>query len=180
MTGIETPCAWSVDTEAIPAQGSVTATAKVPLALGGADPTSALEDWLRSAGEATDAATSDAQVTSTAYPCSADVVQVKGPTRTVSGRTLKITLVPVWPNGPDELNPLLLSPARASRPRRWSRRRRRRGRAVHRRVLGRADVAKDGLVVQAQSVAQDCQIGARVGNFNNLTSEPFEITTRGS
>jgi hypothetical protein len=41
-------------------------------------------------------------------------------------------------------------------------------------------VSKDGLVVVAQSVAQDCQIGARVGNFTQLTSDPFEITTRGS
>lgn len=182
VTGIETPCAWSVSTETIAAQGSVTATAKVPLTLGGADPTSALQEWLRSAAAATDAATDDAQITSTAYPAQRMTdVQVDGPTRTVSGRTLRITLVPVWPSGPDALNPLLQSPVT--------------GKSSQLLVAvaggtagvrfadqcsGALSVSKDGLSVVAQSVAQDCSIGARVGNFTNLTSQPFEITTRGS
>nr|WP_232531621.1 serine/threonine-protein kinase [Microlunatus antarcticus] len=182
VTGIDTPCAWSVETETIPAQGSVTATATVPLTLGGADPTSALEDWLRSAAQATDTATSDAQVTSTAYPVQRlTSIVVKGPTRTVSGTTLKISLLPVWPNGPDELNPLYLSPATGKPSQALAAIA---GGAEGVRFTdgcsGALDVSKDGLVVQAQSVAQDCQIGARVGNFDNLTSEPFEITTRGS
>ncbi len=59
------------------------------------------------------------------------------------------------------------------------RRRDQRG-AVPRPVLRALSISKDGLVVQAQSVAQDCTIGARVGNFTNLASQPFEITTRGS
>ena len=182
VTGLETACAWSVDTEPIAAQGSVTATAKVPLALGGADPTSALEDWLRSAGDATDAATSDAQVTSTSYAAQRMTdVQVQGPSRTVSGRTLQITLVPVWPSGPDALNPLLRSPVTGKPSQLLV--------AVAGGVegvrftdqcSGALSVAKDGLSVVAQSVAQDCSIGARVGNFTNLTSQAFEITTRGS
>ncbi|MGI3785540.1 MAG: serine/threonine-protein kinase [Janthinobacterium lividum] len=182
VTGIDTACAWSVETETVPAQGSVTATATVPLALGGSDPTAALQDWLRSAGEATDAATSDAGLTSTAYPAQRlTSISVKGPTRTVSGATLNISLLPVWPNGPDQLNPLYKSPST--------------GKPSEALVAiaggtsgvrftdgcsGALDVSKDGLVVQAQSVAQDCQIGVRVGNFTNLASDPFEITTRGS
>ncbi|GAA3563571.1 hypothetical protein GCM10022197_18930 [Microlunatus spumicola] len=182
VTGIETPCAWSVDPGAIAAQGSVTATASVPLALGGADPTSALQEWLRSAGEATDGATSDAEVTSTAYPAQRLTdIRVQGPARTVSSRTLTISLLPVWPSGPDELHPLFQSPPQ--------------GKPAQALVAvaggtsgvrfsdgcsGALDVSKDGLVVVAQSVAQDCQIGARVGNFTDLTSDPFEITTRGS
>lgn len=182
VTGIDVPCAWSVDPETIAAQGSVTATATVPLDLAGPDPTSALQDWLTTAGTATDAATSDAEVTSTAYPAQRLTdIQVNGPSRTVSGQTLKILLLPVWPNGPDELNPLFRSPQT--------------GKPTQALVAiaggtsgvrfadgcsGALDVSKDGLVVVAQSVAQDCQIGARVGNFTDLTSQPFEITTRGS
>lgn len=182
VTGIDTPCAWSVETGPIPAQGSVTATATVPLALTGANPTAALEEWLNSAAQATDTATSDGQVTSTAYPAQRlTSIDVKGPSRTVSGTTLRILLLPVWPSGPDEINPLYVSPA-TGKP----------SQALVAIAGGTAgvrftdgcsgalDVSKDGLVVQAQSVAQDCQIVARVGNFDNLTSDPFEITTRSS
>lgn len=182
VTGIEAPCAWSVDPEPIAAQGSATAAATVPLALAGPDPTSALQDWLKTVGDATDTATNDAQVTSTAYPVQRLTdVQVVGPSRTVSGRTLRISLLPVWPNGPDELHPLFKSPqtgkptqallavAGGTKGVRFSDG-----------CAGALDISKDGLVVVAQSVAQDCQIGARVGNFTDLTSQPFEITTRGS
>ena len=182
VTGIDVPCAWSVSTDSLSAQGSVTATASVPLALSGPDPTSALQQWLTSAATATDAAVSDAEVTSTAYPAQRLVdVSVVGPSRTVSGKTLRISLLPVWPSGPDELHPLFKSPPS--------------GQPAQTLVAvaggtegvrfsdgcsGALDVSKDGLVVVAQSVAQDCQIGARVGNFSDLTSAPFEITTRGS
>jgi hypothetical protein len=182
VTGIETPCAWSVDPGPIEAQGSVTATATVPLALGGADPTAALEDWLRSSSDATDAATDDAQITSTAYPVQRlKGIEVDGPSRTVSGRTLQITLVPVWPSGPDGLNPLLRSPV-TGKPSSLlvavaggiS------GVRFTDQCSGALSVAKDGLSVVAQSVAQDCSVGASVGNYTNLASTPFEITTRGS
>ena len=141
-----------------------------------------LQQWLTSAAAATDAAVSDAEVTSTAFPAQRLVdVNVVGPSRTVSGKTLQISLLPVWPSGPDELHPLFKSPPS--------------GQAAQALVAiaggtegvrfsdgcsGALDISKDGLVVVAQSVAQDCQIGARVGNFTDLTSNPFEITTRGS
>ena len=182
VTGLDTPCAWSVETSTIPAQGNVSASATAPLALGGADPTSALQDWLRTAAQATDEATSDPGVTSTAYPAQRlTSITVKGPTRTVSGRTLTVSLLPVWPSGSDALNPLYVSPST--------------GRPTQLLVAitggtdgvrftdqcsGALDVSKDGLEVVAQSVAQDCRIGARVGNFAELASEPFDITTRGS
>lgn len=182
VTGIETPCAWSVVTDPIQAQSRVTATATVPLALAGTDPTSALQEWLRKAAEATDTATSDPEVTSTAYPAQRmTTVRVVGPSRTVSGATLRISLQPEWPSGPDELNPLYQSPST--------------GKPSQTLVAiaggaegvrftdgcsGALDVSKDGLVVVAQSVALDCRIGARVGNFTDLTSNPFDITTRGS
>ena len=182
VTGIDVPCGWSVDPSTVQAQGTATATATVPLALGSGDPTSALQGWLTSAAKATDDATSDTQTTSTAYPAQRITdVQVLGPSRTVSGRTLRITLLPVWPNGPDNLHPLFRSPpagdpsqalvaiAGGNKGVRFSDG-----------CSGALGISKDGLVVTAQSVAQDCQIGAQVGNFTNLTSNPFDITTRGS
>jgi serine/threonine-protein kinase len=154
----------------------------VPLALTGPDPTSALQDWLSSAGAATEAATGDAGVTSTAYPAQRlTSISVVGPTRTVSGNTLKITLLPEWPSGPDPLNPLYTSPS-TGKPSQALVAIAGGTTGVHFSdgCSGALDVSKDGLVVVAQSVAQDCQIGARVGNFTDLASEPFEITTRGS
>lgn len=182
VTGIDAACGWSVSPPVVPAQGSVTATASVPLALAGADPASALQEWLTAAAGATDAAAGDSQVTSTAYPAQRMTdVRVVGPSRTVSGKTLRVSLLPVWPNGPDQLNPLFTSPPTGS--------------AAQLLVAvaggtkgvrftdgcsGALAITDGGLVVVAQSVAQDCQIGASVGNFTNLTSDPFEITTRGS
>lgn len=182
VTGIETPCAWSVDPQPIPAQGSVTATASVLLPLGSGDPTAELQEWLRTAGQATEAATTDGEVTSTAYPAQRLTdVRVVGPSRTVSGKTLRVSLLPVWPSGPDDLHPLLVSPPTGEPSQTLQ--------AVtggaegvrfSDQCSGALSISKDGLVVQAQSVAQDCTIGARVGNFTNLASDPFEITTRGS
>jgi hypothetical protein len=98
-----------------------------------------------------------------------------------SVRPLRITLQPQWPSGLDPLNPLYNSPSTGEPSQALV--------AVAGGTSGvrftdgcsgALDVSKDGLVVQAQSVAQDCQIGARVGNFTDLTSNAFEITTRGS
>lgn len=182
VTGIETPCAWSVDPGLVPAQGTVTATASVLLPLGAGDPTAQLQEWLRSAGEATQSATSDSQVTSTAYPAQRLTdIQVVGPTRTVSGQVLRIRLLPVWPSGQDDLHPMLVSPDTGEPAQSLQAVA---GGTSGVRFLdqcsGALSISKDGLVVQAQSVAQDCTIGARVGNFTNLASQPFEITTRGS
>ena len=182
VTGIEASCAWSLDPGPVEAQGSVTATATVPLVLSGSDPSAALREWLRSAGQATDAATSDPQVTSTAYPAQRVTdVRVVGPSRTVSGQTLRISLLPVWPSGQDALNPMFRSPPSGAPAQTLV--------AVAGGVegvrfsdgcSGGLSISKDGLVVTAQSVAQDCTVGASVGNFTQLSSDPFEITTRGS
>ncbi|WIB35787.1 hypothetical protein [Curtobacterium sp. MCJR17_043] len=43
---------------------------------------------------------------------------------------------------------------------------------------GALAVSSDGLVVTALSVAPSCTVRATVGNFTNLESQPFGITTR--
>ena len=105
---------------------------------------------------------------------------VVAPPRTVSGKTLPITLLPVWPKGPDRLNPLYRSPS-VGRPS-----------SLLTAVAGGEDgvrfadacsgslaVSSDGLVVTTLTVAPECEVDARVGNFTYLQSNAFSISTRG-
>lgn len=182
VTGMVVPCGWSVAAPRLSAQGNVTVTATMPMELPAAEPDVALQEWLESAAQATEAATTDAQVTSTAYPAQRlTEVQVVGPARTVSGKTLAVSLIPVWPSGADELNPLFQSPpsgdpastlvsiAGGNSGVRFSDA-----------CSGALSVSSDRLVVTAVSVAERCQIGATVGNFTDLVSNEFAIATRGS
>ncbi|HEY0237715.1 MAG TPA: protein kinase [Friedmanniella sp.] len=182
VTGFDTACAWAVSLPQIQARSSTTVSAELPLDLSGSDPAAALQEWLDGAAAATDAAVSDAQVTSTAYVAQRLTdIQVVAPDRTVSGQTLRLTLVPVWPSGADALHPLFRSPpsgepaqalvavAGGTAGVRFSDS-----------CSGALSISDDGLVVVAQSVAQDCRVGARVGNFTDPVSSPFEIATRGS
>lgn len=182
VTGIESPCGWSVEPARLAARGSVTVLARVPLVLKGTDPGAELQTWLESVATATETATSDAQVTSTAYPAQRLTdIQVVAPARTVSGKTLNISLVPVWPSGPDDLNPLFRSPPTGEA-----------SAMLTAAAGGKAGVrfgdgcagalllSSDGLVVTARSVAQTCQVNAKVGNFIDLASNTFSIATRGN
>jgi serine/threonine-protein kinase len=182
VTGIEAACGWSVTPEPILARGNVTATATVSLELSGADPNGALQQWLAAASDATQKATSDSQATTTAYPAQRLTdVQVVAPSRTVSGKTLRIVLLPVWPSGADQMDPLFVSPPS--------------GKPTSTLVAiaggtsgvrfgdgcsGALSVSGDGLVVTAQSPADSCEVNADVGNFTDLKSNSFSITTRGS
>ena len=182
VTGIETPCGWSVQPEPVPARGDVTVNATIGLGPGGGDPTATLQEWLQTASAATDAATSDGEVTSTAYPAQRLTdVQVVAPARAVSGTTLRISLLPVWPSGADQLNPMFVSPPS--------------GRPAETLIAtaggtsgvrfadgcsGALSISSDKLVVTAESVDDACQVDATVGNFTDLTSNSFAITTRGS
>lgn len=183
-TGIDVPCAWSVSPTptAVPARGSaqVAATVRLPLPSTGAD--DALQKWLDSVGAATDAATTDSQVTSTSYPAQRlTEIQVVAPSRTVSGKLLRISLVPVWPSGADALHPLYQSPSSGDPSSMLV--------AVAGGTSGvrfsdqcsnALSISGHNLVVTALAVADSCQVGARVGNFTDLLSNEFAISTRGS
>nr|WP_289845972.1 serine/threonine-protein kinase [Curtobacterium sp. WW7] len=219
LTGVDTPCAWSLSGLDIEAGGSVTVQATVPAdaieggpsgsgssgsgssgsgssgsgssgsgssgsgssgAAGSGSGGSALQEWLDGVGAATTAAVSDQSVNGTAYPVQRlQGIDVRTPDRSVSQTTLPVTLVPVWPSGADELNPLYRSPST--------------GRPSEMLVdvaggesgvrfadgcSGALAVSSDGLVVTALSVAPTCTVRATVGNFTNLESDPFGITTR--
>lgn len=157
-------------------------SASVPLALPSTGTDAALQEWLNAAAAATEAATTDSEVTSTSYPAQRLTdVQLVAPSRTVSGRTLKLSLLPVWPNGADPLHPLFASPpqgdsssmlvavAAGTSGVRFSDD-----------CSGALQITRDGLAVTALAVADTCRVGSRVGNFADLSSNEFSIATRGS
>ena len=177
VTGVTAECGWTLTGVEVPAGGQIEVGATMPASF--ADAT-ALDAWLDEAAAATTEATTDETVTGSAYPAQRLLgVQVVTPSRTVSQTPLAVTLVPVWAGGPDELNPLYSSPSTGSPSQ----------------MLvdvaggeagvrfadgcgGALAVSSDGLVVTALSVAPACVLRATVGNFTNLESSPFSITTR--
>lgn len=178
LTGVDTACSWSLSGARIdPGEDvSVQARVRVPSVTDGAS----LQEWLDAVGSATTGAVTDQSVTGTAFPVQRlQGIDVRTPDRTVSQTTLPVTLVPVWPSGADELNPLYRSPATGAASQmlqdvaggesgvRFSDG-----------CSGALAVSSDGLVVTALSVAPTCTVRATVGAFTNLESSPFSITTR--
>ncbi|MDF2666469.1 MAG: serine/threonine protein kinase [Microbacterium sp.] len=162
-------CGWSVEGVTVPTQDTVTVTAQVSLSLAGQE---AVDGWLKAAAAATTEAVSDAEVSGASYPVQRlRDIQITTPARTVGGTALPVTLLPVWPSGPDPVNPLFTSPsvgapsamldavAGGTAGVRFSDG-----------CAGALTVSSDGLVVTALSVAPDCTVRARVGNFTDLVS----------
>src|SRR5699024_400058 len=90
-----------------------------------------------------------------------------------------LPILPVWPSGADELHPLYQSPSSGSPSQ------------MMQNITGGEDgirfsdscsgavaISSDGLTVTALSVTPECRLHASVGNFTNLESTPFSITTR--
>lgn len=176
-TGIDTRCGWRLEGFEVPANGQVTVTGQVAATVADA---SELSEWLADAAGSTSGAIGDSSVISTAYPVQRlqDVLVVT-PDRLVSQTTIPISLVPVWPSGPDELNPLYQSPSTGQPS------------TMLRNVAGGEEgvrfsdscsgavaVSSDGLVVTTLSVAAECTLHARVGNFTDLSSPSLSITVR--
>jgi serine/threonine-protein kinase len=94
---------------------------------------------------------------------------------------LKITLVPVWAGGADELNPIYVSPA-AGKPSQMLT-----AVAGGEEGVRFADgcggalaVDSSGLTVTALQITPECTLRASVGNFTDLQSPAFSITSRES
>ncbi len=180
-TGITTACGWAVTPPALPAQGSQTVTATIDLPLPGTDAQSELQQWLDNAAAQTTQAVSDQKPSTTAYPVQRlQGVELKTPGQVVSQTTLSITVLPVWPSGADDLNPLYKSPAVGKQtttltaiagtqhPLRFSDS-----------CSGAIAISSDGLTATALSPTDSCTITAQVGNLTNIDSDSFAITTRG-
>ena len=177
VTGLDVECGWKLAGLKVPAGGSVQATATVPVTPADQQ---ALDAWLRAGSEAATAATQDPAVKGTAYPVQRlKGVEVRTPARVVTPSPLKITLVPVWAGGADELNPLYVSPA-SGKPSQMLE-------AVTggEKGLRFADgcggalaVDSSGLTVTALQITPQCTVRASVGNFTELQSPAFGITSR--
>ncbi|MGO4432675.1 serine/threonine-protein kinase [Paenarthrobacter sp. RAF9] len=177
ISGVDVECGWKLSGVEIPAGGFIQATAKVPVAP--ADQKS-LDAWLRSGSEATKAATQDPAVKGTAYPVQRlKGVEVRTPARVVTPSPLKITLVPVWAGGADELNPLYVSPS-SGKPSQMlaSVTGGEKGLRFADGCGGALAVDSSGLTVTALQITPQCTVRASVGNFTELQSAPFGITSR--
>ena len=179
ITGLDVECGWKVSKLEVPAGGTVQVTAQVPVAPADQQ---GLDEWLRNASEATTAAIQDPAVKGTAYPVQRLMgVEVRTPTRVVTPSPLKITLLPVWAGGTDELNPLYVSPA-AGKPSQMlaavsggeS------GVRFADACGGALAVDSSGLTVTALQISPQCTVRASVGNFTELQSTGFAITSRES
>jgi hypothetical protein len=177
ITGLDVECGWKVSGLAIPAGGSTQVTAKVPLAPADQQ---GLDAWLRAGSEATRRAIQDPTVNGTAYPVQRlQNVEVRTPARVVTPSPLTITLIPVWASGADELNPLYVSPA-SGKPSQMLEAVTggERGLRFSDACGGALAVDSSGLTVTALQISPECTVRASVGNFTDLTSPPFDITSR--
>jgi serine/threonine-protein kinase len=177
ITGLDVGCGWKVSGLEVPAGGSVQATATA--AVSPADQ-EALDAWLRSVSEATTAATQDPAVKGTSYPVQRlRGVEVRTPARVVTPSPLKITLVPVWASGADELNPLYASPA-SGKPSQMlaAVSGGEQGVRFSDGCGGALAVDSAGLTVTALQITPQCTVRASVGNFTELQSASFGITSR--
>jgi serine/threonine protein kinase len=177
ITGIDVECGWRVPGVDIPAGGSTEVTAIVAAAPADQE---ALDEWLRAGSESTTAATQDPDVSSTSYPVQRlRSVEVRTPARVVTPSPLQITLVPVWYSGADELNPMYISPASGTPSQILT--------AVSGGEQGvrfsdgcggALAVDSAGLTVTALQITPECTVRASVGNFTDLQSPSFGITSR--
>lgn len=177
VTGVDVQCGWKLSGLQIQPGGSVEASAAVPVAPSGQQE---LDDWLRSVSEGTAAALQDPAVAGTAYPVQRLTgVEVRTPSRVVTPSPLPITLLPVWAGGADELNPLYASPS-SGKPSQMLN-------AVAGGETGvrfsdgcggALAVDSSGLTVTALQISPQCTVRASVGNFTELQSQPFGITSR--
>ena len=176
-TGIKAECGWRLDNIETPENGQTTVTAEFPGSVADAE---SLNEWLATAASSTAEAMNDPESISTEYTAQRlQNITVSVPPRTVSQTPLQITLLPVWPSGVDELNPLFRSPATGAPSQ------------MLQDIAGGTDnvrfsdgcsgavaVSADGLTATALNVTSDCRLRAVVGNFTNLESSPFSVTTR--
>ncbi|WP_314195897.1 serine/threonine-protein kinase [uncultured Arthrobacter sp.] len=177
VTGLDVECGWELSGLKVPAGGSVQATATVSVTPADQQ---ALDAWLRAGSEAATAATQDPAVKGTAYPVQRlKGVEVRTPARVVTPSPLKITLVPVWAGGADELNPLYVSPA-SGKPSQMldAVTGGEKGLRFADGCGGALAVDSSGLTVTALQITPQCAVRASVGNFTELQSPPFGITSR--
>lgn len=177
-TGITTRCGWTLTTKPLAVQSAETVRATIPVT-GDAPSTQDLNQWLSTMAKRTQAVITDAELQSTAYPVQRMTgIQLVAPPRVVSQVPLELTLLPVWPSGPDELNPLLHSPAVGRPTRMLTAIAGEDGVRFADGCGGALRVSSDGLTVSTVSISPSCRVNAQVGNFSFVSSNEFVITAR--
>jgi len=177
ISGVDVECGWKLSELQVPQGGSLQLTAQVSVAPADQQ---AFDDWLQAGSEATTAATQDPEVRGTAYPVQRLMgVELRTPSRVVTPSPLKITLLPVWAGGSDELNPLYVSPA-AGKPSQMlaAVAGGEQGVRFSDGCGGALAVDSSGLTVTALQISPQCTVRASVGNFTDLQSPGFGITSR--
>lgn len=174
QTYIETACGWSLDPGIVDGAVSIKGTLNVE---GQSFPQDVLDEWLSANAEATNSAMSNPDVQSSAYAAQrlqGFVVEVAS--RTLSGEPIMASLLPVWASGVDELNPIYVSPHTGQVTQVF--------RSVaegesHLRFVdgcaGAVSVSRDGLKMTALRPASQCEVHVQLGDFDEVTSNQFEI-----
>ncbi|MBV7363081.1 serine/threonine protein kinase [Actinomycetaceae bacterium TAE3-ERU4] len=112
QTSIEGPCAWSIPLERIELERPFEVRAKIPFIFEPGNEERQLDSWLRTNSARTNALLHDSEVKSTSYPLQRLMgLKMVVPSRVIQGSAIPVTLVGVWPDGENTLNPVYLSPA---------------------------------------------------------------------
>ena len=178
-TGIHAQCGWSVDPGTLAAQSSETVTATVSMPTG-TPSTQDLNKWLSAMSADTKAITPNPELNTSAYPVQRMTgIQLIAPPRVLSQVPLELTLLPIWPSGPDTLNPLYRSPSVGKPSSMLTSIAGEQGVRFADGCGGALRVSSDGLTVSTVSIAPSCRVNAQVGNFSFITSNEFVIAARG-
>lgn len=174
QTYIDARCGWSLDPGLVDGSVSITGTIN---AVERSFSEEALEKWLNGNIEATAAAISDPDVQSSAYAVQRlQGFSVEVGSRTLSGEPIKVSLLPVWASGIDELHPIYVSPHTGQVTQVFS--------AVAQDesrlrfvdgCAGAVSVSRDGLKMTALRPANQCEIHVQLGDFDEVVSNRFEI-----
>lgn len=174
QTYIDTPCGWSLDPGPVDGFVSITGTMNVE---DRSFPQEALEEWLRSIANTTTEAMTNPDIQSSAYAAQRlQGFSVEIASRTLSGEPIKVSLLPMWASGVDELHPIYVSPhtgqvtqVLSSVAQDESRLRFVDG------CAGAVSVSRDGLNLTALRQASQCEVYVQLGDFDEVTSNRFEI-----
>lgn len=178
-TGIDNPCAFSVDVGTVPEGDSVEVRAEVGIDPG--DDPDALDDWLQRAEDLTDQDLADDGVFSGIFPVQrlADIDLEVQPVITTATDQVKVTLVPQWVDGSRDVTKLLFNSVApgestellglvAGGPENLR---------IRENCGGALSVSPQNQVTVVRG-ASGCSLDAEVGNYD-VTSGTFDITTLG-
>ncbi|WP_394262790.1 serine/threonine-protein kinase [Trueperella sp.] len=175
-TYISHSCGWALDPGVVEPGGPVTLTGTFTIADEEFE-ASGVQEWLGENTNLTASLLADPETVSTSYPAQRLVgIEPQVANRIRSGEPITVTLLPVWPSGLDEVNPIYVSPHKGGLTETVEK-----IAGVESNIrfsdgcAGAISVSRDGLYVMALRPASQCQVITQVGNFSNLSSNTFDI-----